>query len=456
MDNQLNQNTNEPTKTSKVYKKKDYKKAPLSSVHLRVYLALILGQISCGYALGISGTALSQAADYINISDFWTGLIGAGSLIGLAGSSLMGRIADQFGRRGMLMINMYLFTIISLLQLVTTNLPLLFVERVLIGLMIAIDYTVGNSLLVEWLPANSGGKFQSQLIVYWTIGFVASYIAGITITGFGSYNWQVIIASSAVPGLITALYRSIFHLPASPSWLASQGKNKTAQKVIQKHLGKKWGLSLKMIKSKPVDNISWTTLFSKQYRRRTLVGGLFYACQAFAFFGMSIFLPILLESMGLGESAASGIIYNGCVFIGVLFGSWIFNRISRRAFLISSFFLSALALTILCLSNQASPIWQIAVFAFFAIILSAGLTLDYPYPTELFDIKVRATGVGTCITISRFGAASGTFLLPIFTHLGGASLSMIICTVVLIIGGLICLIWAPETSPKFMKKGSGK
>ena len=72
------------------YTKKNYKKAPLSSIHFRIYFALALGQIACGFALGISGTALSQATDYINITDFWVGLIGAGSLIGLAGSALMG------------------------------------------------------------------------------------------------------------------------------------------------------------------------------------------------------------------------------------------------------------------------------------------------------------------------------------------------------------------------------
>lgn len=52
------------------YTKKNYKKAPLSSIHFRIYFALALGQIACGFALGISGTALSQATDYINIPDF--------------------------------------------------------------------------------------------------------------------------------------------------------------------------------------------------------------------------------------------------------------------------------------------------------------------------------------------------------------------------------------------------
>lgn len=376
-------------------------------------------------------------------------MIGAGSLIGLMGSALMGRIADQFGRRKMLMVDMYLFSLFPALQLVTTNLFLLFILRFLIGLMIAIDYTVGNSLLVEWLPTKESSKRQSHLIVYWTIGFILSYIAGITISGFGSHNWQIILASSLVPGLIAGIFRSVSNLPASPSWLASQGKNKKAQKLIQKHIGKRWGLPLRLLRAKPADNISWTILFTKKYRRRTLVGGLFYACQAFAFFGISIFLPILLENMGMEDSDLSGIIYNGCLLIGVLVGSWVFKRISRRAFLVGTFLFSAAAL-IAMLIGPSSFGFQIGIFALFAIILSSGLTLDYPYPTELFDIKVRATGVGTCITISRGGVASGTFLLPILTNLGGAPLAMLVCTIVLIVGGLICLFWAPETSPKFI------
>lgn len=432
--------------------KKDYKKAPVSPVHWGIFIALILGQISCGYALGISGTGLSQAQTYIHLSNFWVGLIGAGSLIGLAGSTLMGKIADRFGRKGMLMVNMYLFSILSLLQLVTTNPWLLLLLRILIGLMIAIDYTVGNAWLVEWMPEKVSGRFQSQLIIYWTVGFIGSYIAGIMITGFGAHNWQVILASSAVPGLITAIYRSAYRLPASPSWVATHVDNDQAQEVIQESLGKKWGLSPKLIKSKAPGKISWTVLFTKEYRRQTLVGGLFYACQAFAFFGISIFLPILLASMQLGNSNLSGIIYNVCVLVGVLIGIAAFKWMSRRALLMSVFFLPAVALLGMILGTNLTAGIQIAIFAFFAVTLSAGLVLDYPYPTELFDIKVRATGVGTCITISRIGAASGTFLLPVLTNIGGAQLAMVVCMVILVIGGLICLIWAPETSPRYIKK----
>lgn len=434
---------------TKNIKEKNYKKAPLMPIHLRVFMAVVLGQIACGFALGISGTALSNASKYITINDLWTGLIGAGSLIGLAGSILIGRLSDKIGRRKLLMLNMYILGILSLMQLLTNNLPTLFIIRVLIGLMIAVDYTVGNALLTEWLPKGEDSKKQSHLLIYWTIGFIVSYLTGTFINGFGSHTWQIILATGAIPAFIAAIFRSIFPLPASPRWLASRGKVKTANKIIKKHMGRKWGIPKRLKKSKPVKEVSWTILFSGKYLRRTLVGGLFYACQAFAFFGISIFLPILLQSMQLTDQKISGIIYNGGMLIGVILGILLFNRISRRAFLISNFLLSGILIGFLAITKNLNSNIQLTIFCIFAIILSSGLVLDYPYPTELFDIKVRGTGVGTCITISRFGAAAGTFLLPILTNLGGASLAMLICAIVLLAAFIICLIWAPETSPKF-------
>lgn len=425
----LMENNTQTTREKIIKTKKNYKRAPLMPVHLRVMIAVVLGQIACGYALGISGTALSNAAKYINISDLWTGLIGAGSLIGLAGSLLIGRLFDKIGRRKLLMINMYILAGLTLLYLLTANLLLTFIIRIGIGLMIAVDYTVGNALLTEWLPKGEDSKRQSHLLIYWIIGFILSYIAGTLITGFGAYTWQVILATGAVPAIITALFRSFFPLPASPTWLASKGKVKKANKIISKHMGRKWRLPKRFMKKKKKTpkNISWAILFSKKYLRRTLVGGIFYACQAFSFFGISIFLPILLSSMNITDSNISGIIYNGGMFVGVLFG-------------------------ILALVPGLNSMVKLTIFTIFAIILSSGLVLDYPYPTELFDIKVRGTGVGTCITISRFGAAAGTFLLSVLTNVGGAKLAMLVCAIVLLFAFIVCLIWAPETSPKFMKK----
>lgn len=53
---------------------------------------------------------------------------------------------------------MYILVAVSLLQLLTNNLLLTFILRVLVGLMVAVDYTAGNTLLIEWLPSKVAGR----------------------------------------------------------------------------------------------------------------------------------------------------------------------------------------------------------------------------------------------------------------------------------------------------------
>ena len=430
---------------------KNYKKAPFSAVHRKVYLEIVLGQITCGFGLGISGIAMNRASQFITIDNFWTGLIGAASLLGLFGSLWMGRLGDKIGRKRLLLINMYLFTLLSCLHLFVQSWPGVFVLRLLLGLMMAIDYTVGNALLVEWLPDGEGSKRQGNLLIYWTLGFIASYLVGTYFPNVGKNTWQYLLAFPGILSLVTALTRSFLHIPASPTWLASQGKVKTAHKVIRRHLGKKWGLPKKLRKVKNPNDVGYTTLFSKKYLRNTIVGGVFYATQSFSFFGISIFLPILMTSMKITNGTVSGIIYYGGMVIGVILGNLVFNRMDRRPFLISTFLSATLLIMALAALPNASSLIKLTLFTLFAIILSMQLILDYPYTSELFDVKIRATGVGNSIAVSRIGAAGGTFLLPILTNIGGASLAMWVCGIVLLIGLLTCLFLAPETNPKNLK-----
>ena len=297
--------------------KKDYKKAPLSKVHLRIMTAIALGQFTCGFSLGITGVAMNSAAKYIQISNMWTGLIGAGGLIGLSSSALIGRLSDKIGRSQLLMSNMYVLAILSLFHPLTTSLSLTFLIRIGIGLMMAIDYTAGNALLTEWLPKGEDSKRQSHLLIYWVLGFIASYLTGTYLVGYGSHTCQIILATGAIPALITALFRSLFPLPPSPGWLASKGKIKAANRLIGRTLGHKSGISRHFKRSKKAGQTSWTVLFSKKYLRSTLVGGSFYACQTFAFFGISIFLPILLQGMDISNPKVSGDLYNVSMLVGI-------------------------------------------------------------------------------------------------------------------------------------------
>lgn len=425
---------------------RSYKMSPLKPIHKKVFLCMLLGQMACSYALGIAGTALTQASGPLQLNSFWMGLIGAATLIGLMGSIVVGNLADRMGRRILFNLDMILFTVISLAQFFVVGPVSLFVLRVALGLMIAIDYTVGSALLTEWLPDKWAARFQSYLIIFWSIGFVASYFVGSAMIHLGPNSWKWIFMSSAVLSLVAAVARIILHIPESPEWLTTVGRKEEALTLVQTQIGSEYYLPA--VEQEESEKVSWSELFNKQNRMNTLVGSIFYGCQVFPYFGVSIFIPILVENMNMGNSSASGTIYNIFVVVGAIVGVIFFDRMSRRGFLLTTFYVPAIAVIGMILLRNAPIAITILLFSIFALGMAASVVAENPYPPELFSARLRASGVGAVIAISRIGAALGTFLLPIIVDQFSAYTALGVCAVVLIFGGLFCQMYAPETSGK--------
>lgn len=128
-------------------------------------------------------------------------------------------------------------------------------------------------------------------------------------------------------------FSNLGEVTSFPAWLGSQGKMRAAEATIKVNLGFKWTLPKKMKKrEKEVGEVSWFDLFSKQYRRKTLVGSIFYMCQSFTFLGISTFLPLLITGMGIKNSDVSTYLYDAAMLSGGLIGTFFFNKIPRRFF----------------------------------------------------------------------------------------------------------------------------
>ena len=429
--------------------KKNYNEAPFAKFHLVLYICIVLGQIACGYALGIAGTAVTQAQDKLNLSTFWVGMLGAGTLIGLAGSLVVGNLADKIGRSKLLLLDMALFSICSILQLFTSSVGFLMFLRVCIGLCIAVDYTVGTTIISEWFPKKSGPIYLSRFIIFWTFGYVASFFAGL-IMGNASSDYHFILVSSVIPGGIAAITRIIIGIPESPTWLATVGQLDKANKLIEKKLGSEYCVVMEEKKSAS-QKVSVSELFGAKYRKSTLVGGVFYACQVFPYFGVGIFLPIVIADLNMGDANTSSILYDIFCMVGAFVGTYLCNRISRRLFLNSTFYISALALGIMIVGHNGPIIITVTAFCIYALVMSIAVVMENPYPPELFDTRVRATGVGIVIAFSRVGAAAGTFLLPILVEKVGVYGTLGVCMIILLVGGVVCQLFAPETSLKHIK-----
>lgn len=422
-----------------------FEEAPFSPVHSKVRAGAFMGMVCDGYILGIVGIALSYAAGPLGLTSFWMGLIGAGALLGiLFGSLFAGLIADRLGRKPLFISVMFISVLLSLSQFFISDPALLAVVRLLIGMTIGCDYTVGISLLSEWTPRSMRPRVLGWLLVLWTTGYVISYIAGFILNWIGDVSWRLILCTSAVPGIITILLR--IGSPESPGWLARKGQMQKALDVIHQHLGKQFCLP-------PAENdppsASWFRLFSKELRYNTLVSGVFFACQVLPFFAITIFLPLVLSDLKIENPHASGVMYNVFTIAGVLIGTWLIDKISRRAFLLWTFYGAAAILIIMTVWQGMPGYVALILLAGFSLVLAISIVLEFSYPPELFPTELRASGVGLTVAMSRIGAAGGTFLLPIINEHFGVFASLGGCIGALLLGGIVCHLWAPETSEKF-------
>ncbi|MFP3590250.1 MFS transporter, partial [Paraburkholderia sp. SIMBA_055] len=64
-------------------------------------------------------------------------------------------------------------------------------------------------------------------------------------------------------------------------------------------------------------------------------------------------------------------------------------------------------------SDDDGGTWILAFFAIYALFIGGAQVLTLVYPNEIFPTEIRAFAVGAGTSISRIGAAVGTYLVPI-------------------------------------------
>ncbi len=421
-----------------------YEYAPYSAVHKKIAYGSFAGQISDGYTLGIVGISLSYAVKSLGLDSFWMGVCGAGSMLGiLAGSLIVGTVADRIGRKQMFLMVMLVATILSVLQFFVATPAQLAILRFGLGMAVGADYAVGITLLSEWTPLKQRENIMGMLLVTWTVGYVIAYVMGFFMIDIGQTEngWRWVICTSAIPSAIALVLR--IGSPESPMWLATKKRFVEGLAIIKNHIGEGYGLPEAPAKEK---SASFSRLFSKELRANTLVGGVFFACQVLPFYAISIFLPLVLTTLKIDNPYASGVLYNVFTMVGVLVGLWLMSRISRRAYLLWTFYGAAAILTVMTVWQDMPGYLALFMLTAISLVLAIAIVLEFIYPAELFPTEVRGSGVGLTIAVSRIGAAAGAFMLPVVNESFGIYAALGGCIAALLLGGIICHIYAPETS----------
>jgi putative MFS transporter len=164
-------------------------------------------------------------------------------------------------------------------------------------------------------------------------------------------------------------------------------------------------------------------------------------------FAVYAFAPKVLQAVNLkGDWASYGSVFITVLFVvGCVIATRLINVIGRRSLVIQSFLWSGLALLGLGGFADSSEMLVLGLFGAYAVFIGGAQVLQLVYPNELFPTEIRSLAVGMGASLSRIGAAIGTYLVPISLQAIGIGNTMFAAAAVTLLGLVVSLALAPET-----------
>jgi SHS family lactate transporter-like MFS transporter len=131
------------------------------------------------------------------------------------GAFLFGLVADRFGRRPALMIDIVCFSFLGFASGFVPSLAVLYLVRALFGIAMGGEWGVGSSLTMETIPPSARGLISGLLQAGYPSGYLLASIAYALL--FDLVGWRGMFMISAIPALLVIFVRMA--VDESPAWL---------------------------------------------------------------------------------------------------------------------------------------------------------------------------------------------------------------------------------------------
>ena len=154
------------------------------------------------------------------------------------GAFVFGRLADRFGRRPILMLDVGLYSVLAVASAFSPNLWVLLALRFLFGFAMGGEWGIGASLALETIPVKSRGVVSGILQEGYPVGFFLASLANLALPHIG---WRGMLMLGVIPALLILFIRR--HVPESPAWEAEHKAGPHNKSFIKAMKGR-WPLLL--------------------------------------------------------------------------------------------------------------------------------------------------------------------------------------------------------------------
>lgn len=323
----------------------------------------VLGALREHFALGTNAMALILASWFVGV---------------MLGASGFGVLSDRYGRRRVFLVSLVLYGCATLLTAAANNVWMLLALRIVAGIGVGAEYSAINAAVAELLPSRSRGRAAAIVLSFWPIGsLAASLLAWLVLAALpAALAWRVVFALGGAIALSAAWFRR--HLPESPRWLASSRETGDALRTL------------------------WT-----RYRPRLVLGGVLDFSEAAGYYGLFAFVPIVVvPALHVTASRLPAFYAVGGVgaLLGGLTAAAFLDRLGRAWTVGTLYALTAAGmLGLAAVTALGAPAIMIG-FGVVNLLATGAWIAAYPTFSELFPTRLRATGIGLCVSVGRIGA----------------------------------------------------
>jgi MFS family permease len=405
--------------------------APRSRFHRRAVLISGMGFFTDAYDLFVISTVATLVTTQWHLSTTaksW--VLGSAILGAFFGALIFGRIADLLGRKRVYVIVAVIMIIGALLSAVATNLWWLVAARLVLGFGIGGDYPVSAVLMSEYSNRSDRGRMVGLVFSMQAIGLIIGPLVALGLLAGGVSHgiaWRVLLGLGAAPAAAVVYLRS--RMPESPRFRATVTGDATGalaelEKFTDGTLHANGTASgPRKVATNPSDTAGislWQLLRTPRLLALLLGTAGSWLFFDYAYYGNTLSLPTILKKVAPSASLDEQLIWTLGIFVvcalpGYLAAVKFMDRIGHKKLQLIGFSVMAIAFLLLGafspLTTNVAPFLGIFGISYFFVEFGPNTT-TFVMPSEVFPLRVRATGHGTAAGLGKLGAFIGVFLVP--------------------------------------------
>lgn len=342
------------------------------------------------------------------------------------GAWLFGRLADSYGRRPVLMVDIVLFAVLEAASALAPSLAVLLVVRALFGIAMGGEWGIGASLAMESIPAKARGAVSGLLQEGYAVGYLLGGLCYLLL--FDLVGWRGMFALGVLPALLVLYIRR--HVPESPVWESARADSAGIRPGLRETMRGHWGLFIYLVV-------------------------LMMAFNLFSHGSQDLYPTFLKQQLHFDIRTVAWLTITlnlGAIIGGLFFGAWS-ERVGRRRAIIVA---AVLALPMIPLWAFGGSVVLLALGVFLLQVMVQGAWGVVPvHLNELSPDSMRATLPGFAYQGGNLLASFSAPFLTWFAAQRGGDYAFAMATFIAAVAVLLAIVTALGPEAHGARFGSG-